>query len=247
MSELNLQLMRIMDEEHLAHPWYGSRQMMRMLRRKGYAVSRKRVRRLMIIMGLYAIYQRPRTSVPNPAHEVYPYLLRDLVIDHPNQVWCTDITYLPMQSGFLYLVAIMDWYSRKVLSWRISNTMEVGFCLEALQEALAKYPAPAIFNTDQGSQFTSKDFTGALQAAGIRVSMDGRGRWMDNVFIERLWRSLKYECVYLQAFSGGTDLKREIFKWFEYYNGERPHSSFDGQTPGEVYDRKTSIMMYQAA
>ena len=236
-----------MDEEHLAHPWYGSRQMRRMLRRKGYAVSRHRIRRLMKIMGLYAIYQKPNTSTPHPEHVVYPYLLRGLIIDRPNQVWCTDITYIPMQAGFLYVIAIMDWYSRKVLSWRISNTMEVGFCMEALQDALGKYPAPEIFNTDQGSQFTSQSFTGILKEAGIRVSMDGRGRWMDNVFIERLWRSLKYECVYLQELRSGSAAKREIFKWFEYYNGERPHSSFDGQTPDEVYNHKTSEMMHQAA
>jgi putative transposase len=194
-TPVNLELMRLIDTQFLEAPWYGSRQMARHLRREGYTVGRKRVRRLMAKMGLAPIYQRPRTTVPHPEHRVHPYLLRDLAIDRPNQVWCADITYIPMRRGFLYLVAIMDWMSRKVLAWRVSNTMDVEFCLEALEEALARFGKPEIFNTDQGSQFTSPRFTGVLQEAGIRISMDGRGRWMDNVFIERLWRSLKYECV----------------------------------------------------
>jgi len=194
-SPLNLELMRLIDEQFLETPWYGSRQMARHLRRQGYCVGRKRVRRLMRLMGLQAIYQKPRTSDPHPDHRIYPYLLHGLVIDRPNQVWCTDITYIPMRRGFLYLVAIMDWASRKVLAWRLSNTMDVDFCVEALEEALARYGTPAIFNSDQGSQFTSLDFTGVLKNADVAISMDGRGRCMDNIFIERLWRSLKYEAV----------------------------------------------------
>jgi putative transposase len=186
-------------------------------------------------MGLAPIYQRPRTTVPHPEHRVYPYLLRDLAIDRPNQVWCADITYIPMRRGFLYLVAIMDWTSRKVLAWRVSNTMDVEFCLEALEEAMAGFGKPEIFNTDQGSQFTSPPFTGVLRDAGIRISMDGRGRWMDNVFIERLWRSLKYECVYLHAFETGSELRAGLSRWIGYYNARRPHSTLDGHTPDEAY------------
>ncbi len=234
-SPLNLALMRLIDEQFLETPWYGSRQMARHLRRQGYGVGRKRVRRLMRLMGLQAIYQAPRTSDPHPGHRVYPYLLRGLVIDRANQVWCTDITYIPMRRGFLYLVAIMDWWSRKVLSWRLSNTMDVDFCVEALEAALARHGKPAIFNTDQGSQFTSVAFTKVLKDAGIKISMDGKGRWMDNVFIERLWRSLKYECVYLQAFETGSDARAGIGRWIDYYNTSRPHSAFDGRTPEEVY------------
>jgi putative transposase len=194
-SPLNLELMRLIDAQFLETPWYGSRQMARHLCREGYTVGRKRIRRLMARMGLAPIYQRPRTTVPHPEHRVFPYLLRDLVIDRPNQVWCADLTYIPMRRGFLYLALVMDWTTRKVLSWRVSNTMDVEFCLEALEEALARYGRPEIFNTDQGGQFTSPRFTGVLQRAGVRISMDGRGRWIDNVFIERLWRSLKHECV----------------------------------------------------
>lgn len=199
-NEANLALMRLIDAQFLETPYYGSRQMTWHLRRLGHEVGRKRVRRLMAIMGLRAIYQKPRTSMPHPEHRKYPYLLRDLVIDRPNQVWCSDITYIPMKRGFLYLVAIMDWFTRKVLSWRLSNTMDAEFCIEALRDALMRYGTPEIFNTDQGSQFTTPRFTGLLEERQIRISMDGRGRWLDNVFIERLWRSLKYECVYLHAF-----------------------------------------------
>jgi putative transposase len=187
-------------------------------------------------MGLAPIYQRPRTTIPHPEHQVYPYLLREMVIDRPNQVWCSDITYIPMRRGFLYLVAIMDWATRKVLSWRVSNTMDVEFCLEALEEALARFGKPEIFNTDQGSQFTSPRFTTMLQDAKIRISMDGRGRWMDNVFIERLWRSLKYECVYLHAFETGSELRAGLSQWIGYYNARRPHSTLGGRTPNEAYD-----------
>jgi putative transposase len=231
----NLLLMRLLDEQFLETPWYGSRQMTRHLRRLGHAVGRKRVRRLMATMGLAPIYQRPRTTVPHPAHRIYPYLLRDLVVDRPNQVWCADITYIPMRRGFLYLVAVMDWSTRRVLSWRLSNTMDVEFCIAALEEALARCGRPDIFNSDQGSQFTSPRFTEVLTAAGVRISMDGRGRWMDNVFIERLWRSLKYECVYLHAFETGSELRTGLACWIGYYNGARPHSSLDGMTPDEAY------------
>ena len=182
----NLALMRLIDEQFLEAPWYGARQMARHLRRQGHVVGRKRVRRLMATMALAAVYQRPRTTAPQPGHRIWPYLLRDLAIDRPDQVWCADITYIPMRRGFLYLVAVMDWVSRKVLAWRLSNTLDAEFCIDALEEALARHGRPEIFNTDQGSQFTSPRFTGVLTGAGVRVSMDGRGRWMDNVFIERL-------------------------------------------------------------
>ena len=234
-SPLSQKLMRLIDEQFLETPWYGSRQMARHLRRQGYEVGRKRVRRVMRRMGLAAIYQKPRTSMPHPEHRVYPYLLRGLEISRPNQVWCADISYIPMRRGFLYLVAIMDWHSRKVLSWRLSNSMEADFCVSALEEALGRYGAPDIFNTDQGSQFTSLDFVQVLQNAGVRISMDGKGRWMDNVMIERLWRSLKYECVYLHAFEGGSEARKGIGEWIRYYNERRPHSSLDGRTPDEVY------------
>jgi putative transposase len=234
-TPLNLALMRLIDEQFLETPWYGSRQMARHLRREGYTVGRKRVRRLMARMGLEPIYQRPRTTVSHPGHRIYPYLLRDMVIDRPNQVWCADITYIPMQRGFHYLIAIMDWSTRKVLSWRLSNTMDSEFCIEALEEALVKFGRPEIFNTDQGSQFTSPRFTDVLATAGVRISMDGRGRWMDNVFIERLWRSLKYECVYLHAFETGSELRAGLTWWINYYNARRPHSMLAGRTPDDAY------------
>ena len=234
-SELNLTLMRLIDEQYMRTPYYGARQMVRHLRREGYVVSRKRVRRLMQKMGLCVIYQRPRTTIPAADHEVFPYLLRDLVIDRPNQVWCGDITYISMERGYLYLVAIMDWASRKVLSWRLSNTIDTEFCIEALEEALAKYGKPEIFNSDQGSQFTSPRFTGVLKEAGVKISMDGKGRWMDNVFIERLWRSLKYECVYLHAFENRTEARNGIGAWMEFYGAQRPHSALGGLTPEEAY------------
>jgi putative transposase len=213
-----------------------TRQMARHLRRDGHEVGRKRVRRLMAKMGLAPIYQRPRTTVPHPEHRIYPYLLRGLMVDRPNQVWCADITYIPMRRGFLYLVAVMDWATRKVLAWRVSNTMDVAFCIEALREALARFGRPAIFNTDQGSQFTSAEFTDVLTEADVRISMDGRGRWMDNVFIERLWRSLKYECIYLHAFETGSELRAGLTRWIGYYNGLRPHSTLGGRTPDEAYE-----------
>ncbi len=234
-SPENLALMRRIDELFMKHPFYGSRQMARQLRREGVRVGRHRVRRLMRLMGLAAIYQAPRTSAPHPAHRIYPYLLRRLAIDRPNQVWCADITYIPVSHGFLYLVAIMDWATRHVLAWRLSNTMDASFCVEALNEALGRYGRPDIFNTDQGSQFTSLDFTGALKDAGVAISMDGRGRCMDNIFIERLWRSLKYEAVYLHELADGFHAERIIGAWIGFYNSERPHSSLAGRTPAEAY------------
>jgi len=234
-SPLNLSLMRVIDAQFLETPWYGSRQMARHLRRAGHVVGRKRVRRLMARMGLSAVYQKPRTTVPHPEHRTWPYLLRDLVIDRPDQVWCADITYIPMRRGFLYLVAVMDWASRRVLSWRLSNTMDADFCIEALEEAMARHGRPEIFNTDQGSQFTSPRFTDVLLEAGVKISMDGKGRWMDNVFIERLWRSLKYECVYLHAFETGSEARAGIGRWMTYYNAERPHSALGGRTPLEAH------------
>jgi len=233
-SAANLALMRRLDELHLEHPFYGSRQMVRHLRRDGVVAGRHRVRRLMRRMGMEAVYRKPRTSVANPEHRVYPYLLRDLVIDRPDQVWCADITYIPVSQGFFYLVAVMDWASRHVLSWRLSNTMDSAFCVEALEAAL-HLGVPEIFNTDQGAQFTSVAFTDKVRACGARCSMDGRGRYLDNIFIERLWRSLKYEAVYLHELADGRDAERVIDSWFRFYGESRPHSSLGGRTPGEVY------------
>ena len=234
-SAETLALMQRIDGLYLEYPFYGSRQMMRHLAREGKRVGRHRVRRLMRLLGLEAIYRKPRTSVANPDHRVYPYLLRGLTIERPNQVWCADITYIPVQGGFLYLVAIMDWASRRVLAWRLSNTMDTSFCLAALAEALEGYGIPEIFNTDQGSQFTSIAFTGQLEATGIRCSMDGRGRCLDNVFIERLWRSLKYEAVYLRELEDGFEAQRVIDTWMAFYNETRPHSALAGRTPAEAY------------
>jgi putative transposase len=234
-SVFNLALMREIDRAFTDWPFFGVRQMCRYLVSLGYGVGPKRVRRLMRLMGLMTIYQKPKTSRANPEDKRYPYLLRDLSIERSNQVWCADITYIPMRKGFLYLVAIMDWPSRKVLSWRLSNTLETDFCVWALEEALSKYGSPDIFNTDQGSQFTSFVFTAALQNKGIRISMDGRGRWLDNVFIERLWRSLKYENVYLNAYETGSEARAGIGQWIVFYNQTRPHSSLAGQTPDGRY------------
>jgi len=234
-NELNLKLMRLIDEQYIKTPFYGSRQMARFLRREGYCVSRKRVRRLMRKMGICAIYQSPKTSNPDKQHKIYPYLLRDMKIDKVNQVWCTDITYIPIKRGFMYLIAVMDWHSRKVLSYRLSNTMDVDFCIKVLEDAIEKHGTPEIFNTDQGSQFTSLDFTNTLKSNNIKISMDGKGRWMDNVFIERLWRSLKYEALYLHNPETANEAKSIIKQWINFYNTERPHSTFDGQTPDEVY------------
>jgi len=228
-------LMRFIDEQYLATPFYGSRRMTRELRLAGFPVNRKRVRRLMAQMGICAVYPRPRTSKPHPEHRVYPYLLRDLVIDRPGQVWCADVTYIPMRRGFMYLVAVMDWHSRRVLSYRLSNTLDADFCVEALCEALDRHGAPEIFNTDQGSQFTSTQFTSALKEHDVRISMDGRGRYLDNIFIERLWWSLKYECVYLHEYADAHELLRGITHWFDFYNTKRGHSALDGRTPDDAY------------
>ncbi len=233
--------MRLIDEQYLKTPVYGSRSMTKHLRRQGYRVNRKRVQRLMRIMGLEAIYPRPRTSKAHPEHKVYPYLLRKLTIDRPNQVWAADITYIPMARGFMYLVAIIDWYSRKVLSWKVSNTLDDDFCVEALQEAISRYGCPDIFNTDQGSQFTSHDFTGKLDEHKIKISMDGRGRYQDNIFVERLWWTVKYHYLYLHAFANGTELRQGLKSWFSYYNQERPHQSLNGRTPDETYYQRASI------
>jgi putative transposase len=233
-SQENLVLMELIDQQYLERPFYGSRRMTAGLRSQGYLINRKRVRRLLGIMGLRAIYRRPRTSQLAPGHRVYPYLLRGTEITRPNQVWTADITYIPMARGFLYLVAIMGWHSRYVLSWRLSNTLEVDFCIEALEEALRK-GRPEIFNTDQGAQFTSEAFTGLLEEHGIRISMDGKGRYTDNLFIERLWRSLKYEEVYLRAYAGGTEARAGIGGYFGFYNGERPHQALGYSTPAEVF------------
>ena len=246
-SEANLALMRRLDALFLKYPFFGSRQMVRRLRRDGLRVGRHRVRRLMRLMGLEVIYQAPRTSDPHPQHRVYPYLLRNLEVTRPNHVWCADITYIPVQRGFLYLVAIMDWATRHVLAWRLSNSMDTGFCIEALNEALSNYGKPRILNTDQGSQFTSLAFTGALQDIGIRISMDGRGRFMDNIFIERLWRSLKYEAVYLHELTDGFRAERVIAEWIGFYNTERPHSALAGQTPAEAYGAGQPVDMMDKA
>jgi putative transposase len=245
-SAENLRFMAIVDKQFLETPWYGSRQMARYMKREDHACGRHRVRRLMRLMRLVPIYQETNTSKKHPQHKIWPYLLRNVVIDRPNQVWCADITYIPMQRGFLYLVAIMDWYSRKVLAWRLSNTMDADFCIEALKEALAKHGTPEIFNTDQGSQFTSGDWIDVLNDAKIKISMDGKGRWIDNRMIERLWRSLKYECVYLHAFERGSEAKAGIGKWLAYYNTERPHSTHGILTPDEAYANKTEPMRLAA-
>lgn len=236
-SEENLELMRLIDEEYTRHPFYGSRKMRDYLRRKGYPVNRKRTQRLMRLMGLKSVAPGPNTSKASPSHKVYPYLLRGLKIDHPGHVWCTDITYIRMPKGFVYLVAVMDWYSRRVLSWEVSTTMDESFCISALERALRLYPAPEIFNTDQGSQFTSKAFTQVLKDHGIKISMDGKGRAIDNIMIERLWRSVKYEEIYLKEYSDVDDLKKSLSAYFHFYNHERPHQTFGGATPAEVYDQ----------
>jgi putative transposase len=230
-----LAIMRRLDELFLAWPFFGSRRMTAILRADGWIINRKRVRRLMRVMGLRALGPKPNTSKPAPGHKIYPYLLRDLVIDRPNQVWCADITYIPMGRGFLYLVAIMDWTSRAVLAWRLSNTLDADFCVRALEEAMARFGRPEIFNSDQGSQFTSTAFTSVLQRAEVRISMDGRGRWLDNVFIERLWRSLKYEEVYLKGYADAREARAGISSWFSFYNGSRPHQALADRTPMAVW------------
>jgi putative transposase len=231
----DLELMRLIDEQYLKIPTWGSRSMRNYLRRLGYRINRKRVQRLMRLMGLEAIYPKPRTSRPHPEHKIYPYLLRDFNIEKPNQVWTADITYIPMGRGFMCLVSVMDWHSRKVLSWRLSNTMGTDFCVEALEEAIERYGCPEIFNTDQGAQFTSEAFTKVLKANNIAISMDGRRRVQDNIFIERLWWTLKYHYLYLRSFDNGSQLRDGLREWFRFYNQERFHQALDNWTPDEVY------------
>jgi putative transposase len=234
-NDNDLAAMRRIDELFTAWPFLGSRRMAAMLRADGYAINRKRAQRLMRKMGIAALGPKPRTTKPAPGHKIFPYLLRGLAIERPNQVWASDITYIPIGRGFLYLVAVIDWASRAVLSWRLSNTMDVSFCVSALEEALARFGVPEIFNTDQGSQFTSAAFTGTLAAAGIKISMDGRGRWMDNVFIERLWRSLKYEDIYLKGYADGREAHAGIGAWMAFYNSRRPHQALANRTPMAVW------------
>lgn len=229
-------LMRLLDELHLRHPFKGSRRLRDDLwDDHGLQVNRKRVQRLMRLMGLEALHPKTRTTRPAKGHRIYPYLLKDLVIDRPNQVWATDVTYIPMRKGFLYLVAVIDWFSRKVLSWRLSNSLDAAFCTEALEDALAQHGTPDIFNSDQGCQFTSEEFTAVLKNKGIRISMDGKGRWVDNVFVERLWRSLKYEEIYLKAYDTVTQATAGIEQWLTFYNEQRRHASLDRHTPNQVY------------
>ncbi|WP_338841644.1 IS3 family transposase [Acinetobacter lwoffii] len=234
-SESDLKLMRCMDELHMQYPFAGSRMMRDLLNRQGHHIGRRHTRTLMKKMGINALYRKPNLSQANQAHRKYPYLLKGLAIQRSNQVWCTDITYIPMAKGFVYLCAVIDWHSRKVLAHRVSISMEVDFCISALNEAIEKYGSPEIFNTDQGSQFTSDAFIDVLKSNGIQISMDGKGRWIDNVMVERLWRSVKYEEVYLKAYSSVTDAKKQLSAYFEFYNLKRPHSSLDKMTPDEFY------------
>lgn len=242
-SDEDLALMRRLDELHLDYPFAGARMLRSLLRREGVSVGRRHVATLMKRMGISAIYRRPNTSKPAPGHKIYPYLLRGLKVERPNHVWAMDISYIPMRRGFVYLTAVIDVASRRVLAHRVSITMEAAFCVEALEEALARYGKPEIFNTDQGSQFTSVDFTGVLLNAGIAISMDGKGAWRDNVFVERLWRTVKYEEVYLRAYDSVSEARASISKYLTFYNGGRPHSSLDGHTPDEAYFGKQARAM----
>jgi putative transposase len=242
----DLQLMRAIDEAYMAHPVFGSRQMTRWLRRQGYRINRKRVRRLMELMGLEAIYQKPNLSRPNAEHRIYPYLLRTLKVTRPNQVWAADLTYVPIQGGFLYLFAVIDWYSRAVLAWSLSNTLDASFCVAAVQRAIVRYGIPEIFNTDQGCQFTSTEFTQPLLALGVKLSMDGKGRALDNRFVERLWRTVKYHEIYLKSYSSQVDADANLANFFCFYNERRPHSAFGDatpMTPMEVYRRDLPIAL----
>ena len=234
-SPADLALMRRIDELHLEYPFAGARMLRDMVQREGFPIGRRHMSTLMRRMGIEAIYRRPNTSKPAPGHKIYPYLLRGLKVERPNQVWATDITYIPMARGFVYLVAVVDWFSRRVLSHKVSITMDADFCVEALQEALAKYGKPKIFNTDQGSQFTSKDFTDVLKAHEIDISMDGKGAWRNNVFVERIWKSVKYEEVYLHAYDSVGQARTSLARYLDFYNCRRPHSSLDRRTPDEAY------------
>jgi putative transposase len=241
-SAEDLALMRRIDELHLDYPFAGSRMLRDFLNREGVEIGRRHVATLMKRMGVEAIYRRPNTSKPAPGNKVYPYLLRGLKVDRPNQAWAMDITYVPMARGFVYLAAVIDWFSRRVLSHRVSITMEADFCVEALEEALARHGRPEIFNTDQGSQFTSEAFTGVLIKNGVAISMDGKGSWRDNVFVERLWRSVKYEEIYLRAYGSVRDARASIVRYLDFYNRERPHSSLDRRTPDEAYFDPTPFL-----
>jgi len=232
----DLELMKLIDVIFTKWPFYGSRRMTAELRGDGHHVNRKRVQRLMKLMGIQAIYQKPNTSKKHPDHTIYPYLLRNMAIDKVDQVWCSDITYVPLAKGFVYLVAIMDWFSRRVLAWRVSITMDADFCVEALKEALDRYGPPEIFNTDQGAQFTSAPFTETLSAAGVKISMDGKGRYLDNIFIERLWRSLKYEEVFTRAYTSVADARMRMGIWLAFYNDERKHQALDYKTPRQIFE-----------
>jgi putative transposase len=234
-SAADLALMRALDELHLRYPFLGARRLAQMLRRAGFEVGRRHVGTLMRLMGIEAIYRKRRTSIPAKGHRIYPYLLGNVAIERPNQAWAADITYLPMAQGFAYLVAVLDLYSRKVLAFRVSNAMSSEFCIEAVEEALMRFGAPEIFNTDQGSQFTDEDFVKPLEAKGVRVSMDGRGRWIDNVFVERLWRSVKYEDIYLHAYETPREVTAALTRYFTFYNAARPHQSLEYRTPDELY------------
>ena len=243
----DLAVMRRMDELHLAYPFYGSRRLAAALRRDGWSVNRKRVKRLMQVMAMETIYQKPNTTRSHPDHKVYPYLLRGLVIDRPNQVWCADITYIPMAKGFVYLVAVMDWFSRRVLAWRVSISLDTVFCVEALQEALERHGPPDIFNTDQGVQFTSPDFLAELEVRGVRISMDGKGRYLDNIFIERLWRSLKYEEVFIKAYGSVAEARRSVGAWLVFYNDVRVHQALSYRTPREVFEALACVYVDNAS
>lgn len=237
-SDADLQLMRRIDELHMEYPFAGSRMMKGLLRQEGFTVGRLHVATCMKTMGIEALYRRPNTSKPAPGHKIYPYLLRKLAVTRPNQVWAMDITYIPMARGFVYLAAVIDWFTRKVLAWRVSVTLETAPCLEALAEAIRRFGKPEIMNTDQGSQFTSIDFIKALKAAGVQISMDGKGAWRDNVFVERLWRSVKYEEVYLRAYDSVFAARESLARYLTFYNSRRPHSSLDGRTPDQAYQIK---------
>jgi len=242
-SDEELALMKLIDQCYLELPFYGTRRIKDWLfDNHGLVVNRKRIQRLRRLLAIETLYPKRNLSLANQKHKVYPYLLRGLDINRPNQVWSTDITYIPMAKGFVYLVAVMDWYSRRVLSWRVSTTMDTSFCVDALEEAIAQYGCPEIFNTDQGSQFTSEDFTSVLKDNDIKISMDGKGRWVDNVFVERLWRSVKYEEVYLNAYDTVDDAKRRLGAYFDFYNTERRHQSLDRMTPDTVYNRSAERM-----
>lgn len=237
----DLLLMRLLDEQYLLTPYYGYRKMQIVLAQAGYLINHKRIRRLMQVVGIEAIYAKPNTSKPAPGHRIYPYLLRGLVIVRVHQVWATDITYVPMKTGYMYLIAIIDLYSRYVLKWAVSNTMTADWCSQVLKETLAKYPAPAIFNTDQGSQFTADVFTAVLLAANVQISMDGKGRAIDNIFVERLWRTVKYEDIYLKAYTDGWELEKGLTAYFEFYNGQRFHQALAYQTPEQVLKEKKTV------